>query len=103
MIDEILRRAEERMKARCREPRNATCQFRTGAPTRPCWTGSPSLIMGRPHPSTSLPPFQRPSPGFFDPALGQDAMQAIEKAILQSDLGLTPNSDGSMIRMSSRN
>ena len=101
VIDEILRRVEERMKGAVAAAQ-ARFRRRSGreGPAPRCSTGSRSTTTARRRPSTSWPPISAPEPRLLvDPAVGQEADQAIEKAILQSDLGLTPTNDGSVIRI----
>ena len=100
MIKEALAEAEERMKGAITALTNDLAAVRTGR-------ASPALVerleveyYGTPTPLQQLASISAPEPRMltikpFDPA----SLRDIERAIQASDLGLTPNNDGKMIRL----
>jgi ribosome recycling factor len=98
--DEILLDAEERMEKAVNYLRDETRGIRTGR-------ASPALVdsvrvdyYGSPTPLKQLASISTPDPQQilikpFDPS----GIKDIEKAIQSSDVGLTPNSDGKVIRL----
>ena len=101
MIKDALVEAESRMKGAVRSFENDLATIRTGR-------ASPALVerlsveyYGNPTPLMQLATISAPEPRLltirpFDPG----SLKGIERAILASDLGLTPNNDGKMIRLS---
>ncbi|UCF61542.1 MAG: ribosome recycling factor [Anaerolineaceae bacterium] len=101
MVIDALKEAEARMKGAVRSLEDDLAVIRTGR-------ASPALVerlsvdyYGNPTPLMQLATISAPEPRLltirpFDPA----SLKDIERAILTSDLGLTPNSDGKMIRLS---
>lgn len=100
MVNDALAEAELRMKGSIRALEDDLAAIRTGR-------ASPALVeklnvdyYGTHTPLLQLATISAPEPRLlalrpFDPT----SIKAIEKAILASDLGLTPNSDGKMIRL----
>ncbi|NIM94279.1 MAG: ribosome recycling factor [Anaerolineales bacterium] len=100
MVNEILSEAEGRMQGAVRSLEEDLAAIRTGR-------ASPALVeklqidyYGTPTPLVQLATISAPEPRLliirpFDPA----SIREIERAILASDLGLTPNNDGKMIRL----
>ena len=100
MIKDILKDAETRMHSAIQSLEDDLSGIRTGR-------ASPALIerlhvdyFGAPTPLIQLATISVPEPRSllirpFDPT----TVKTIEKAILASDLGLTPNSDGKTIRL----
>jgi ribosome recycling factor len=100
MISDALAEAEERMKGAITALVNDLATVRTGR-------ASPALVerldveyYGTPTPLQQLATISAPEPRMltikpFDPA----SLRDIERAIQASDLGLTPNNDGKMIRL----
>lgn len=100
MVIDALKEAEIRMKGAVRSLEDDLAVIRTGR-------ASPALVerlsveyYGNPTPLMQLATISAPEPRLltirpFDPA----SLKDIERAILTSDLGLTPNSDGKMIRL----
>ncbi len=100
MIQEALSEAELRMKGAVRSYEEDLAAIRTGR-------ASPALVeklsvnyYGAPTPLIQLATISVPEPRLlairpFDPATIRD----IERAILASDLGLTPSNDGKLIRL----
>ena len=101
MIKDALVEAESRMKGAVRSFEHDLATIRTGR-------ASPALVerlsveyYGNPTPLMQLATISAPEPRLltirpFDPG----SLKGIERAILASDLGLTPNNDGKMIRLS---
>lgn len=101
MVTDALKEAEVRMKGAVRSLEDDLAVIRTGR-------ASPALVerlsvdyYGNPTPLMQLATISAPEPRLltirpFDPA----SLKDIERSILTSDLGLTPNSDGKMIRLS---
>ena len=100
MVDEGLAEAETRMKGAVRAFEDDLASIRTGR-------ASPALVdrllveyYGTPTSLMQLATISVPEPRLlairpFDPATLKD----IERTILASDLGLTPNNDGKLIRL----
>ncbi|MBI5651736.1 MAG: ribosome recycling factor [Chloroflexi bacterium] len=100
MIDDVKADAETKMKKTIEALKRELVGIRTGR-------ASPALIeplkveyYGVPTPLQQLAAIAAPEPRLltikpFDPA----TLGVIEKAILKSDLGLTPNNDGKIIRL----
>ncbi len=100
MIDDVKADAENRMKKSIEAFKRELVGIRTGR-------ASPALVeplkvdyYGAPTPLQQLAAVSAPEPRLlvikpFD----QSALSAIERAILKSDLGLTPINDGKLIRL----
>jgi ribosome recycling factor len=100
MIKDALAEAEERMKGAITALTNDLNTIRTGR-------ASPALVerldvqyYGTPTPLQQLATISAPEPRLltikpFDPS----SLKDIERAILASELGLTPNNDGKLIRL----
>ena len=100
MINDVMSEAEERMRRAVAVLRDDLLTIRTGR-------ASPALVdrmrvdyYGTPTPLNQLATISAPEPRLlvvrpWDPG----ALSAIEKSILKSDLGLTPNTDGKVIRL----
>jgi ribosome recycling factor len=100
MIKEALSEAEDRMKGAITALTNDLATIRTGR-------ASPALVerldvqyYGTPTPLQQLATISAPEPRLltikpFDPA----SLKDIERAILASELGLTPSNDGNLIRL----
>jgi ribosome recycling factor len=101
MIKEALSEAEEHMKGAITALSNDLAAIRTGR-------ASPALVerldvayYGQPTPLQQLATISAPEPRLltikpFDPS----SLKDIERAILASELGLTPSNDGKLIRLS---
>ena len=100
MVKDALAEAENRMKGALRALEDDLSAIRTGR-------ASPALVerleveyYGNPTPLVQLATISAPEPRLltirpFDPASVKD----IERAIMASDLGLTPSNDGKIIRL----
>ncbi|MFQ6015915.1 MAG: ribosome recycling factor [Anaerolineae bacterium] len=100
MIEDVLKETEDRMKKAIEALRHDLVVIRTGR-------ASPALIegllvdyYGTPTPLNQMASISAPEPRLltirpWDP----NALADVEKAILKSDLGLTPTNDGKLIRL----
>lgn len=101
MVDDVLKETKDRMQKSIEALRHDLSTIRTGR-------ASPALVerlmvdyYGSPTPLQQLAAIAVPEARLltikpWDPS----ALPAIERAILKSDLGLTPNNDGKLIRLS---
>jgi ribosome recycling factor len=100
MIDEFLADAKERMHKSVESTRNEFSTIRTGR-------ASPHLLdrlvidyYGAQTPLKQLATLHAPEPRLLTiQPYDKSSMKAIERSIQESDLGLTPNNDGSIIRL----
>lgn len=100
MINDVLRETEDKMRRAVAALRDDLMTIRTGR-------ASPALVervrvdyYGTPTPLNQLASISAPEPRLlvirpWDPSV----IGTIEKGILKSDLGLTPNNDGKVIRL----
>lgn len=100
MIPEALEEAETRMGGAVRALEDDLAAIRTGRASPAVAEHVLVEYYGTPTPLIQLATISAPEPRLltirpFDPASIKD----IEKAILSSDLGLTPNNDGKLIRL----
>src|SRR5438105_9059257 len=98
--DEILYDAEERMEKAVEVFRNELRGLRTGRATPALVDSIRVEYYGSPTPMKQLAQISTPDPQQiiirpFDPSVLKD----VEKAIRSSDLGMSPNNDGKMIRL----
>ena len=100
MIDEILLDAEDRMSKSVEALRNDLRIIRTGRATPALVEHIPVEYYGMPTPLNQLAVIGVPEPRLITirPFSAGD-IGAIQKAILRSDLGITPNNDGKIIRL----
>ena len=100
MIDETLLEAEEKMEKAVAVAKEEFAVIRTGRAHPSMFAKITAEYYGTPTPVNQLASFHIPEPRMvviqpFD----KSSLQAIEKAIRNSDLGVTPASDGSIIRV----
>jgi ribosome recycling factor len=100
MVNDALADAETRMKGALRALDEDLAGIRTGRASPVLIERLPIEYYGAPTPLVQLATISVPEPRQlairpFDPA----SLKDIERAILASDLGLTPNNDGKMIRL----
>lgn len=100
MINDILKEAQTRMHATIQNLQDDLATIRTGRASPALVEKLPVDYYGTTTPLIQLASISVPEPRQllikpFDPA----ALRSIEKAILASDLGLTPNNDGKQIRL----
>ena len=100
MIDKALKQAEEKMVKAIEVTREEFVGVRTGR-------ASPALVQrlqvdyyGAPTPLQQLAGISVPDPrSLLISPYDRTAISAIEKAIMASDIGITPNNDGAAIRL----
>jgi ribosome recycling factor len=100
MVDDALAEAESRMAGASRSLEEELSGIRTGRASPALVERLPVEYYGTPTPLMQLATISAPEPRLltirpFDPA----SLKDIERAIQASDLGLTPNNDGKMIRL----
>ncbi len=100
MVNDALVEAESRMKGAVHSLEDDLAGIRTGRASPVLIERLPIEYYGTPTPLVQLATISVPEPRLlavrpFDPA----SLKDIERAILASDLGLTPNNDGKMIRL----
>ena len=100
MIKDLMKEAEIRMHAAIQSLMDDLAGIRTGRATPALVEKLPVEYYGAPTPLVQLASISVPEPRSllikpFDPT----SLKAIERAILVSDLGLTPNNDGKQIRL----
>lgn len=100
MIKDILKEAESRMQATLQNLEEDLMGIRTGRATPALVEKIPVEYYGAPTPLVQLASISVPEPRAllikpFDPSV----LKNIERALLASDLGLTPNNDGRQIRL----
>jgi ribosome recycling factor len=101
LIDELLADARERMGKSVESTNHEFASVRTGR-------ASPALLdrivvdyYGAPTPLKQLATINAPEARLLSvQPYDQSSIKAIEKAIMESDIGLTPNNDGKLIRLS---
>src|SRR5438045_6371363 len=98
--DESLRDAEERMEKAVNRFRDELRGLRTGRATPALVDGLRVEAYGSPTPLKQLAQISTPDPQqIIIRPFDQGCLKDIEKAIRSSDLGMAPNSDGKMIRL----
>jgi ribosome recycling factor len=100
MIEDALNEARERMEGAVEALKTDLAGIRTGRATPALLQAIRVEYYGTPTPLNQLATISVPEPQMllirpFDPS----SIQAVERAILKSELGLTPSSDGRMIRL----
>ncbi len=100
MIKETLKETRERMGGAIEALKGDLAGIRTGRATPALVQGVKVEYYGVPTPLNQLATISAPEPQLlvvrpFDPS----SLGLIEKAILKSELGLTPNNDGRIIRL----
>ena len=99
-LEEILQQAETKMKKAIEAVRKEAQSIRTGRASPALVEGLEVEAYGTPTPLVQLGQISAPEPRLiviqpWDKSL----LKAIEKAIISSDLGLTPGNDGNLIRL----
>lgn len=100
MVNETLQSTDDKMKTSAKVFRSDLASIRTGHAT-------PALVehikvdyAGTPMPLNQIAGISAPEPGMLViQPWDKGVISSIEKAILKSDLGLNPSSDGSIIRI----
>ncbi|HEY8862295.1 MAG TPA: ribosome recycling factor [Candidatus Limnocylindria bacterium] len=99
-LEEVLAQTEARMKKAVEALRHEAQSVRTGRATPSLVEGLEVEAYGTPTPLISLAAISAPEPRLIViQAWDKSLIKAIEKAIIGSDLGLTPNNDGALIRL----
>src|SRR5947208_8201937 len=98
--DQLIQDAQKRMDASVEHTKTEFNTVRTGGPSAPLLDRIQIDYYGTQTPLKQLATINVPEPRMltvqpFDPS----SIKAIEKAIQESDLGLTPSNDGKMIRL----
>jgi ribosome recycling factor len=101
MINEVLEELRERMKKSVEALQDDLMSIRTGRASPALVEKLPVEYYGTPAPLNQMASIAAPEPRLlvirpWDPS----ALPDIERAILKSDLGLTPMNDGMLIRLS---
>ncbi|MBI4769412.1 MAG: ribosome recycling factor [Chloroflexi bacterium] len=100
MIKEALQDAEERMKGAIRSLEEDFNGIRTGRASPALVERLPVTYYGSPTPLMQLATIAAPEPRLLTiRPFDASSLKEIERAILASDLGLTPNNDGKLIRL----
>jgi ribosome recycling factor len=100
-LEEVLAQTEARMKKAIDALRHEAQSVRTGRATPSLVEGLEVEAYGTPTQLISLAAISAPEPRLIViQAWDKSLIKAIEKAIIGSDLGLTPSNDGSLIRLS---
>ena len=99
-VDELLNDAQDRMNKSVDHARAEFTTVRTGRASASLLDRIDVDYYGTPTPLKQLATINVPEPRMltiapFDPS----SIRAVEKAILESDLGLTPSNDGKLIRL----
>ncbi len=100
MIKDILKDAETRMRAAIQKLEDDLSGIRTGRASPALVEKLPVDYYGTPTPLIQLAAISVPEPrGLLIRPFDLATVKTIERAILASDLGLTPNNDGKQIRL----
>jgi ribosome recycling factor len=101
MIEQILKETEQKMKKSAQVAHDEFATVRTGRASKSLVEGIKIDYYGVPTPLKQLANISVPEARLiiiqpWDPSV----LESIEKTIMKSNLGLTPNNDGKMIRIS---
>jgi ribosome recycling factor len=100
VIDEILLEAEEKMEKAVAVAKDDFAGIRTGRVTPAMFNKITAEYYGTPTPINQLASFSLPEPRMvIVQVYDKSSMQAVEKAIRDSDLGVNPSNDGNVIRV----
>ncbi len=100
MVKEIIKKAEERMKKAHQATLNEFANIRTGRASTALLEKIQVDYYGTPTPLNQIASLSVPEPQLVViQSWDVNAVAEIEKAILASDLGLTPSNDGNIIRI----
>jgi ribosome recycling factor len=98
--DETLKEADQKMRGAVSVTREELASVRTGRATPAILSRITVDYYGAPTPLNQLASFSVPEPRLLViQPYDRNSMSQIEKAIMQSDLGLTPSNDGQLIRL----
>jgi ribosome recycling factor len=100
VIDEILLEAEEKMEKAVAVAKEDFAGIRTGRVTPAMFNKITAEYYGTPTPINQLASFTLPEPRMvIVQVYDKSSMQAVERAIRDSDLGVNPTNDGNVIRV----
>ena len=100
MIEELLQDARERMSKSVESTRHEFGSVRTGRATPALLDRIVVDYYGTPTPLKQMATINAPEARLLQiQPYDKGSIKAIEKAILESDVGLTPNNDGNLIRL----
>ena len=100
MIEDLLKETKERMSKAVTVLQNDLMTIRTGRASPSLVERLPVEYYGAPTPLNQLATISAPEPRLLTiRPWDASSLSVIEKAILKSDLGLTPNNDGKIIRL----
>ena len=101
MIEELLQDARERMSKAVEATRNEFGSVRTGRATPALLDRVMVEYYGAQTPLKQLATVSAPEARLLSvQPFDKSSIKSIEKAIMESDVGLTPNNDGNLIRLS---
>lgn len=100
MVKDVLKQAEDKMKGTVEHFRKELASVKAGRATPALLDKVHADYYGTPTPVNQMANISAPEPRvlIIDP-WDKSSIKVIEKAILQSDLGLNPNNDGKVIRL----
>ncbi len=100
MIKETVKEAETRMKGALQNLEDSLATIRTGRASPALVEKLPIDYYGAPTPLMQLASISVPEPrALMIRPFDASSLKTIERAIIASDLGLTPNNDGRVIRL----
>ncbi len=100
MLDSVFAETEEKMKTAVKSVKADFNTVRTGRATPDMFESIEVDYYGNPTPLNQLAKIQIPeAKQVVIQPYDSDSIEDIEKAIMESDLGLTPNNDGNIIRI----
>lgn len=100
MVDDVLLEAEDKMEKAVEALKRELASIRTGRANPSLVERLPIEYYGVPTPLNQLASISAPEPRLLViQPWDSSTVTIIEKAILRSDLGLTPSSDGKLIRL----
>ena len=100
MIKETVKDAETRMKSAIQNLEDSLATIRTGRASPALVEKMPVDYYGSPTPLMQLATISVPEPrALLIRPFDGSSLKTIERAIIASDLGLTPNNDGKVIRL----
>jgi ribosome recycling factor len=98
--EDTLKEADQKMRGAVSVTREELASVRTGRATPAILSRITVDYYGAPTPLNQLASFSVPEPRLLViQPYDRNSMSQIEKAIMQSDLGLTPSNDGQLIRL----
>ena len=98
-VEETLREAETKMKAAVSVAQDELASLRTGRANARLLDRVLFEYYGTQTPLKQMATFSVPEPRLVIQPFDKNAIGAMEKAIMTSDLGLTPSNDGNVIRL----